>query len=572
MLVYGHHTVGLNVPAFVGRFRQRLECLPNVPPHDTVIALLVDWGEAESAVADALLPECDDDLEDLVGWRRVSDAVAEAVCASVDQDGAELAAALARARVAIAPLLDWKSPREVRAKTAEGFAHFAVYPEQYIAAARRFAGQIAPGSLLCIGLRSIGSILAHVVAAALRRQQIPAMARSLRPRGDPFQRRLEVSARLRSAIVGAQVTHFAIVDEGPGLSGSSIAAAADFLVEKGIPARRVVLFPSWQPAVEALRSPNARATWARHATFTVTFEEVGLANGRLFGRIQVDADLSAGEWRRRCFPSPAAWPATQPQHERRKYSSGRRILRFAGLGRRGESLEKRARILGDAGFGAGALRLENGFLHQRWIEGSPLAAGSAVSAGTLDRLASYLAFTRRTFATGADESVDEVLAMAAANSADTSVQAHALDQLAVDARSCSGPRVALDGRMLPHDWIDVQGQLMKVDALDHHDDDFWPGCREIAWDVAGVIVEFDFGKPAVEYLLSAYQRASGDAAIRRRLRFYEAAYLAYRHAYATLAAETLGDSPDGRAFTRLGRRYRRSLAARLGHSRRVSRC
>ena len=128
MLVYGHHTVGLNVPAFVRRFRQRLECLPVAPPHDTVIALLVDWGEAESAVADALLPECDDDLEELVRWRGVSDAIAEAVCASGDQDCGELAAALARARVNIAPLLDWQWPGEVRAKTAEGFAHFARLP------------------------------------------------------------------------------------------------------------------------------------------------------------------------------------------------------------------------------------------------------------------------------------------------------------------------------------------------------------------------------------------------------------------------------------------------------------
>jgi hypothetical protein len=122
--------------------------------------------------------------------------------------------------------------------------------------------------------------------------------------------------------------------------------------------------------------------------------------------------------------------------------------------------------------------------------------------------------------------------------------------------------------MLPHDWIDAKGRLLKVDALDHHDDDFWPGCRDIAWDVAGTIVEFDLRAPAIEYLLSAYGRASGDATIRTRLPFYEAAYLAYRHAYAAFAAETLGFSADGRAFTMLSQRYRRSLAERLDRSRR----
>ena len=142
-----------------------------------------------------------------------------------------------------------------------------------------------------------------------------------------------------------------------------------------------------------------------------------------------------------------------------------------------------------------------------------------------------------------------------------------IERLAASARQFEEPRVAVDGRMLPHEWIANGERLMKTDALDHHDDDFWPGCRDIGWDVAGAIVEFDLSSQASSYFVNAYERESGDRTIARRLPFYRCAYLCYRQAYATLAADTLGDSREGRAFTALRQRYRRSLAGQLGRSR-----
>jgi hypothetical protein len=122
-------------------------------------------------------------------------------------------------------------------------------------------------------------------------------------------------------------------------------------------------------------------------------------------------------------------------------------------------------------------------------------------------------------------------------------------------------RVAVDGRMLPHEWIATGDELVKVDALDHHADDFWPGCRDIAWDVAGTIVEFALDSPAAEALMNRYRQLSGDSAISERLPFYKAGYLAYRLGYVTLAAETLGATPDGDAFRSRQAYYRRSLEA-----------
>jgi hypothetical protein len=103
---------------------------------------------------------------------------------------------------------------------------------------------------------------------------------------------------------------------------------------------------------------------------------------------------------------------------------------------------------------------------------------------------------------------------------------------------------------------------MKVDALDHHADDFFPGCRDIAWDVAGAVVELGLDGDAETALLERYRQRSRDTTIAARLPFYTAAYLAYRLGYATLAAHSLGSAPDGARFSKAVRRYRRLLAAR----------
>jgi hypothetical protein len=97
-------------------------------------------------------------------------------------------------------------------------------------------------------------------------------------------------------------------------------------------------------------------------------------------------------------------------------------------------------------------------------------------------------------------------------------------RLLADARAFREPRVALDGRLQPHEWIASNTALLKVDALDRYDDDFFPGSRDIAWDVAGAIVEFRLNHSEAEDFVSRYAEKSGDSTIRRRRPFYEAAY------------------------------------------------
>jgi hypothetical protein len=392
--------------------------------------------------------------------------------------------------------------------------------------------------------------------------------RSLRPRGEPLDRRIEIGGALRATLTTCGASCFAIVDEGPGSSGTSFASVVDLLATLGVGAGRVVLFPSREMPEGALQSARGRSVWSRHSKTMTTFDDVWMRSGRLFGPGAIE-DLSAGAWRRlqsaSAFLQGSPEPPVQPQHERRKYlrrNDTVSIARFAGFGRRGGAIEDRAVRLYDAGFGAKPRGLTHGFLEQDWIRGRPPMASAT---GLLNRIADYLSFVGHEFATTEPESIDELHEAVVANAGSIAgVDLAVADTLARQARGCEAPRVQVDGRMLPYEWIQSDERLMKVDALDHHDDGFWPGCRDIGWDIAGAIMEFDFDRAQASYLVRRYRRLSGDRGISLRMPLVEAAYLAYRFGYASVAADALGQSPDGRGFGALRERYRRLLVERLG--------
>jgi hypothetical protein len=559
VIVYGHHAYRLGLHRFITELDARLGHLPTAPGRDTIVDLLVDLGEACSAVIDAVCPMRDDEVESLRPWGDALHGVARALAASVDHDHDAVRQALSSSRHAVAVLGAATDMRQVPARTAEGFAHYSLYPEQYVAAAERFLEAHDPRAVTCMGIRTIGVPLAHLVAATVERRGIAARVYTVRPRGHPFDRHVALGERLRRAIRESAASHYAIVDEGPGLSGSSFAAVSEALLVLGIDAHRIVLFPSWAPDAARL-SPRGQRAWQRHPRVIATFEDVFAPDP--------SADLSAGQWRRRVVGADATrWPAVQPQHEQRKYlhrsRAGRWVSRFAGLGRYGRAKLRRAETLADAGFTTQAAYLGNGFLIQAWVDGTPLGADGEFATDVVDRLAAYLAFLRRTFPTGRRASVGDLIEMTRVNALeglDTEC-VPAIDALAHDASAFDEPQIGVDGRMLPHEWLSTASGLIKTDALDHHADDFFPGSRDIAWDVAGAIVEFGLDANRTAQLVTRYRAQSGDRTIARRVPFYQAAYLAFRLGYATLAAEALRSTPDGVRFAHLTARYRRSLAA-----------
>jgi hypothetical protein len=127
-----------------------------------------------------------------------------------------------------------------------------------------------------------------------------------------------------------------------------------------------------------------------------------------------------------------------------------------------------------------------------------------------------------------------------------------------------GDVTALDGRMLPHEWIGKAEGYCKTDAVDHYDDHFFPGSRSIAWDVAGAFVEWQMPEEARARFLREFLERTDEPGLRDRLPYVELSYLAYRLGYVTMAIESLGHDPAEVArFKVLRDEYERALKTRI---------
>ncbi|HEX8985596.1 MAG TPA: hypothetical protein VF767_09200 [Bryobacteraceae bacterium] len=497
--------------------------------------LLIRLGQLESAIADWLFPESDGEHPTARAMRRASLAAAQAFAAP----GREF-------RAALDALAACELPSRAELTTPEGYAYYGVYPEAYHDAALRFYREQRPERAVVLGIRSIGTSLSAVVWAALEQCGCAVESWTIRPRGHPFDRRAMLSEQLERSLAAQRGAHFAIVDEGPGLSGSSFASVAAKLSALGVPDSRISLFPSWSADAANFRSAEARERWGRHARYAADCERAAPEEGE---------DISAGRWRER-FLAGAPWPAVQPQHERRKFLRPGSIARFAGLGRFGAAKLARAARLAEPGFSPRPLGLSNGFLRLELVPGRPLHGPEAAYRGLQDTLVHYLRFLASEPAAAPGAGFDELLEMIRVNTADA-VAPGTLERYRE--AFAGAPVCAIDGRMLPHEWLLTPRGYIKTDSLDHHDGHFLPGPQNIAWDVAGAGVEFAFEEAA----LAGFAGRVGGAGLVARLPFYRVAYLAFRIGYARLAREPVAGTPDAARFEALERRYRSQLTAAL---------
>jgi hypothetical protein len=412
-----------------------------------------------------------------------------------------------------------------------------------------------------IGLRGIGASLSAVVTAELEAAGRPVESLTLRPRGDPFDRKIRLNPTL-SALLSRRVREggsFLIVDEGPGMSGSSFASTAEALSELGAGDEQIVFFPSVNADSDGLNAEIGRRRWGLHRKVHIGFDEM---RPILVPELAGCRDLSGGLWRDVvCGPSR---PPVAPQHERRKYLSedSATLSRFAGLGRRGRERLRRQEALAGAGFAAEPRDLRHGFLSTRFLQGRPLRRRERDREAPA-RAAAYVGWIGREGRTGETLTGEELFEMLERN-VDLAFGPEAKPRLDPwRAKLRGAPAVAVDGRMAPHEWVRSEDKVFKTDALDHGDDHFLPGPIDVAWDVAGFAVEWGLGEEETSEFAADAAREAGDERLPERLPFYTAAYLALRMGWADIAASGMPEGPDRRALKRLQARYRSGLARAL---------
>ena len=201
----------------------------------------------------------------------------------------------------------------------------------------------------------------------------------------------------------------------------------------------------------------------------------------------------------------------QPQHERVKswLPDRREIVRFAGLGRYGERARHRAMDLANAGLCAPPGRLCGGYLALPFVEGTQCTPEDADD-GLLAAIARHVAIVQRTFRSPRTPGFDDLCHMIETNVSESGAAAvlPRLERFRRAIEDC--PAAAIDARMLTHEWLRTPDGFVKVDALDHAHDHFFPGAQDAAWDLAACEAEFALAPDAMDHLLHRYDAASGD--------------------------------------------------------------
>jgi hypothetical protein len=523
--------------------------------------MLIEFGVFESALLDALAAaEEFTSHEDVVHalrcvTRHLADRFVSA-CADIPPR-TEAPARVALQRLTAAPL-----PSELETTRPEGFAYWGLYPEQYVDAARRFLQADPPKSAVVIGVRSIGTSLSSVVESYLAANGVSTTSISVRPSGHPFARRMQFNSGDLERLRRGAFERFLIVDEGPGLSGTTMTSIARSLTDLDIPPERVALFPSYESDGTAFVSEEARLIWSRHPRYVGRFDPIQL--------LPRTVDLSAGRWRTELTGLNSEGIPVVPHHERRKYLERSqqgfplRIYRYCGLGPLGDLVHARARVLQESGFVPPVGSVQNGLMEVHYVPGQPLLTPRATPE-LLNAIAAYVAFRANALGSTAPPASPRLVPMLRTNVSEGLGEEYAgdVDVLAQMAGEGVERTCCVDGRMQPHEWISTVDGYAKVDAFDHGDDHFFPGPCDIAWDLVGAAVEFELTESELAILLDGYVRRTGDASLEHRLPFYSAAYLAFRMGYCELTHSTLGTEPARQQLLRLGQYYRACLRGLL---------
>lgn len=500
-------------------------------------------------------------------------------------------ASLARAR---ATLAGWPElpGAHLQVKVPEGFAFYTLYPDQYCAAALGWLadhGASRSETAVVVGIRSIGTTLAAAVAATLRAHGWRVTSLTVRPTGHPFSREAQISAE---QVAGTEWG--LVVDEGPGLSGSSMPAVGQALARAGVPREKISFFPAHANGPGSAASGEVRDWWSATPKHAVPLRELSFGGlplpeslaAWLASRYESDPvvrieDVSGGQWRKLLYADSSAWPATCAPFERTKYllttRSGRRALfKFEGLcGAPGtsettaEAVESLLAERAAGGWTPRPLGQVNGFVATEWAEGQPLRMEDC-SLEMLRHMGRYIAavsgpqLNAEQYEAGTERLAEMLYwntweALGEEVAERTRPWADALRHMGCNCRSYG------DGRMAPHEWIRTHGgKILKADSAGHAWDHTCIGPQPVAWDVAGAIVEWGLGEDAEGTLLEAFYSAGGEPIPAPTLAFYRVAYAAFRAGQCHLCANMSAHDPaEQERLWSAYNRYKGQLAALL---------
>jgi hypothetical protein len=433
-------------------------------------------------------------------------------------------------------------PDELTFSAPEGFAYYALHPLAFADVVKRFS---LPRRVVVVGIRSIGTTLSAVAAAAARAKGSQAERMTVRPTGHPYNRTTEFSSDhlqvVQKAVAGGAT--FLVVDEGPGLSGSSFLSVAEALQRAGVPRDRITLICSHEPDLETLCADNASHRWSQFRWAAVSHQ--------VWKPEEAVEFIGGGEWRKRLLADESLWPGSWQHLERLKYLSNPgcsepRFFKFQGLGHYGEQVIAREKGVAAAGFGPFPAAETHGFASYPRIGGRPMSAAD-LSPEVITRLAEYCAFRANAFSAFASSGTVEQ--MAGHNAQELGIQCAV--------RLQAERPVICDGHMQPHEWLlTPQGRMLKTDSGSHGDDHFFPGPTDIAWDLAGAIVEWEMNPFHARAFLACYKASSSDDPA-PLIGDFVTAYALFRCAWCHMASHALPSTAEKFRLDRAAGFYRK---------------
>jgi hypothetical protein len=495
---------------------------------------LIQAGELEAALADAG-HSCASSATEL------TDALAAAVCTGVESH-----AVRASEMIGLITPPDW-----VSISPPEGFTYYALHPLDFARVTVHLPPEPRPYAV--IGIRSIGTTLSAMAVAAIMHAGRASSRITVRPTGHPYARHTEFDREqhqwIRERLLAE--SRFAIVDEGPGRSGSTFLSVAEALLRAGVSRESITIVGSREPDPESLCAENAAGRW-REFHYLATSPSVN-------SRFKECLYAGGGCWRDFFFADKHDWPESWTQTERLKFISSdqKTLFKFEGMGRIGADARQRAFALSEAGFSPPARDAGDGFLVYELLDGKHLAS-SDMSSSLLDTMARYCAFRASNFAEDS-RSPSQLKQMVEFNIQ----QEFGLSVVISEHEFHSQNPVLVDGRMQPHEWVSTgPDNFIKTDAIDHGDNHFFPGPCDIAWDLAGIAMEWQLRPSVVRRLLQEFARQSG-VDIAPRLPAYLLAYAVFRMSFCRMARDSVRGSAEQPRLAAAYRRYRNEVAGLL---------